>query len=217
MELEPCWQSIGVYGDSSCPELATAIHCRNCKIYSNAGLQLLNRPMPKEYRREWSIHFAQAKHSAVPTKISAVIFRLHREWLALPTQAFQEVAEWRKVHSLPHRRNSIVLGLINIRGELLICVALDRMLGLEEVVENHKGAASHDRLLVVHWDGQRLVFPVHEVEGIHRFQTQDLKEPPATVAKATSSFTSGLLRWEERAVGLLDAPLLFSALNRSLA
>src|SRR5438445_8021579 len=65
-----------------------------------------------------------------PARTSAVIFRIHSEWLALPTEAFQEVAERRRIHSLPHRRNGVVLGLVNIRGELLICVDLGRVLGI---------------------------------------------------------------------------------------
>ena len=36
----------------------------------------------------------------------------------------------RLIHSLPHRRQGIVLGLVNVRGELLICVSLARLLGI---------------------------------------------------------------------------------------
>src|SRR3954447_17010360 len=85
LEIDPCWQKIGVYGDGTCQELPKAIHCRNCSVYSNAGLQLLNRPLPKEYRREWTTHFAREKQATVSSKISAVPFRINREWLALPT------------------------------------------------------------------------------------------------------------------------------------
>src|SRR5947208_600171 len=121
LEIDACWQKIGVDGDRSCPELPKAIHCRNCQVYSDAGLRLLNRPLPEEYRRESTAHFGREKILAPPARSSILLFRINAEWLALPTQAFQEVAEWRKVHSLPHRRQSVVLGLVNIRGELLIC------------------------------------------------------------------------------------------------
>src|SRR5436305_11616291 len=132
VELRNCWSQIGVHGDSSCPELENFVHCRNCPVYSNAGAQLLDRPLPTDYRREWTEHFAGRKKTAAPAKISAVLFRLESEWLALATHAFQEVAERRRLHSLPHRRLGIVLGLVNIRAELLICVSLERWLGLEQ-------------------------------------------------------------------------------------
>ena len=132
------------------------------------------------------------------------------------TQAFQEVAEHRPVHSLPHRQRGIVLGLVNIRGELLICVSLGHLLGLEHAPSGQTVRRTYDRLLVIGWDGNRLVFPADEVRGIHRFQMSEVKEPPATLAKSDSSYTQGLLSWSGRTVGLLDADRLFSSLNRSL-
>src|SRR5438067_7911072 len=166
VDLRTCWSEIGVHGDGSCPELQKFIHCRNCPVYSNAGVQLLNRPLPPDYRREWTEHFARRKKTAAPAKISAIVFRLESEWLALATQAFQEVAERRRVHSLPHRRLGLVMGLVNIRGELLICVSLSRLLGLDKKRAGETRRGLFERLLVVNWDGSRLTFPVDEVHGI---------------------------------------------------
>ncbi len=129
--LDTCWNRIGVYGDGECAELKKFIHCRNCGVFSAAAHKLLDRPLPETYRQEWTRHFAQTEKALQPAKKSAVVFRLKAEWLALPTHTFQEVGERRPIHSLPHRRDGIVLGLVNVRGELLICVALDRFLGLE--------------------------------------------------------------------------------------
>ena len=124
--LDTCWNGIGVYGDGSCAELKKFIHCRNCGVFSAAAHRLLDRPLPEAYRQEWTRHFAQIEKVQPPARKSAVVFRLKAEWLALPTHAFQEVGERRPIHSLPHRRDGIVLGLVNVRGELLVCVALDR-------------------------------------------------------------------------------------------
>src|SRR6266513_1427893 len=168
--VDACWQSIGVYGRGDCPQLKEFIHCRNCPVYSNAAQRLLDRPLPHEYRREWAVHFSSKQDSARPAKTSAVLFRINAEWLALPAQVFQEVAEHRSIHSVPHRRMGIVVGLANIRGELLICVSLARLLGLETLAGNKHPGPPSDRLLVTQWQASRLVFPVHEVHGIHRFE-----------------------------------------------
>ena len=205
-----------MHGDVSCPELQKFIRCRNCPVYSNAAVQLLDRPLLPQYRHEWTKYFAQPKQLAAPAKDSALVFRISEEWLAAPTEAFQEVAEHRPVHSLPHRRSGLVLGLVNIRGELLICVSLGHLLGLERTPPGQTVRRTYDRLLVTGWDGNRLVFPADEVRGIHRFQMSELKEPPATLAKSNFSYTQGLLSWAGRTVGLLDADRLFSSLNRSL-
>ena len=216
VEIRACWNEIGVHGNASCPELQKVIHCHNCPVYSKAGVQLLDRPLLPEYRRAWTDHFAQEKKLAVTARTSALLFRINAEWLALPARRFQEVAERRLVHSLPHRRQGIVLGLVNVRGELLICVSLGRLLGLDRTPPRETLRTTYDRLLVAKWDGHRFVFPADEVRGIHRFQTPELQEPPATLAKSKLSYTQGILYWQGQAVGLLDADLLFSSLNRSL-
>jgi chemotaxis-related protein WspD len=230
--LNPCWTEIGVYGSGVCAELQQFVHCRNCPVYSRAGTQLLDRPLLPEYRQERTDHFAIETQKAAPRRSSALLFRLGTEWLALPTQAFQEVSEHRPIHSLPHRRNSLVLGLLNVRGELLICVSLARFLGLECRVPSVEGKTTAavespsslglrpsslaSRLLVAQWDGQRLVFPVDEVHGIVRFDAQELKPLPSTVSHSKSTFAQAVLPWNQKAVGLLDAELLFSAMNRNL-
>jgi chemotaxis-related protein WspD len=197
-------------------ELAKFTHCRNCPIYAHAAVQLLDRPLLPQYREERAEHFARSKQLAAPAKASSVVFRIGEEWLGLRTQAFLEVAESRPVHSLPHRRRGIVLGVVNIRGELLICVSLGHMLGLENTPPSKVVCRPYDRLLVTSWDGSRLVFPADEVVGIHRFQTSEVSEPPMTLAKSNFSYVRGLFSCAGKTVGLLDAERLFSALNRSL-
>jgi chemotaxis-related protein WspD len=216
VERYACWNEIGVHGDGSCRELQQFVRCRNCPVYSSAAVRLLDRPLPPEYRREWTEHFAQKKAPAAPRGNSAVLFRINAEWLALPTQAFQEIVERRRVHSLPHRQHGFVLGLVNIRGELLICISLGHWLGLENIPPPEALRLTHERLLVADWDGHRYVFPVDELRGIHRFETPEMQEPPATRVKSNLSYLEGVLRWQEKAVGFLDAKLLFSSLNRSL-
>ena len=110
------------------------IHCRNCPVYARAGAALLNRPVPADYRREWTAHFAQPKPRAAVPNTSATIFTLGPEWLALDTTLIQEIAERRPMHSLPGSRsgNRVVLGLVNVRGELLVCVSLGRLLGISQ-------------------------------------------------------------------------------------
>ena len=215
-EIHACWNKIGVYGNGSCGELAQFVHCRNCPVFSHAGALLLNRALPPGYRRAWTEHFAYEKTRGSSAKSSVLLFRLSNEWLALPTQAFQEVAERRLIHSLPHRRQAIVLGLVNVRGELVICVSLGRVLGVEKGTQRQMRRTVYSRLLVADWNGQRLAFPVDEVHGIHRFEAHQLKQPPETVSKSRETYSRGILQLQQRTIGFLDAELLFSALNRSL-
>ena len=217
--LNDCWNKIGVRGDGSCPELERHVHCRNCPVYSAAAARLLDAELPAGHLAEWTGHFSGVQKTEEAGAHSVVIFRIGAEWLALPTAVFSEVATLRAVHSLPHRRDGVVLGLANVRGTLLVCVSLGDVLGLEKTgpAKKEKGQAQHRRLLVISGDGKRLVFPVDEVHGIHRCQPSELREAPATVAKATATYTKTVLAWRGTTVGCLDDQLLFYTLNRSLS
>ena len=215
--IDDCWKRIGVAGDQSCRELQRHVHCHNCPVFSAAAAQFLDRPLLPEYRREWSEHFALSKQIATPAKTSAVIFRISGEWLGMPTQAFQEIAERRAMHSLPHRRRGVVLGIVNVRGELLICGSLGKLLGLESTAMVKRQLAVFDRLLVAEWNGQRFAFPVDEVHGVFRFHSADLRDVPATVSHSTMSCALGVFPWRNFTVGFLDPELLFASLNRNLS
>ena len=212
MSAQPsCWKDIGVYGDSSCAQLAQHIHCRNCPVYASAAAQLLDAEVPPRYAQEWTQHVAAEKPAAPLATISVLIFRVAAEWFALPSAIFKEIAGDRLIHSLPHRRNGALLGLVNIRGELLVCTSLELTLGVHAAVA---AAGSVRRMLVIQQNRDRTVCPVDEVHGIERFPVQDLNPVPATLAGA-AAYTKAVLFWRRRLVGVLDAELLFHTMNRS--
>jgi chemotaxis-related protein WspD len=215
--VDICWQRIGIFGNATCPELPKVIHCRNCPVYSLAAHRLLDRPVPEEYRREWSVHYAQEEKAGAPARSSAVLFRLGDEWLAFPTEAFQEVAERRQVHSLPHQRDGMVRGLVNIRGELLICVSLARLLGIEPSEWEANDCLICERFMTVAWEGSRLVFPVNEVHGVERFHLEELRAPPAALARSSAHHARGIFLWQDKPVGLLDPAAIFNSCHRSLS
>lgn len=209
---DDCWKKIGTWGDRSCPELKAHVHCRNCPVYSAGAARLLDAEVPESYLIEHARHYARAKPALRPGVRSAVIFRLGQEWLALPTAVFREIAPLRPVHSLPHRRDRIVTGLANIRGELLICVSLAATLGLTDNPTPDPTA----RLAVIVREGDRFVFRTDEIAELHRFDDSDLGPVPATLVHAQATYTRGILSWRERPVGVLDDQLLFYTLNRHL-
>ena len=220
---DDCWNRIGVHGDASCPQLKQHAHCRNCPVYSGAAMMLLDRHHPARYVEEWIDYVSRPRgKSKIRTRHSVIVFRIGAEWFALPTLVFDEVAPLRAIHSVPHRRAGAVLGVANVRGELLICVSLAQMLGLDGAEpQEHRtadaGIAGVRRLVVIRHESGRLAFPVDEVVRTHRYYADELKAVPATVAKATSKYTKGMLSWRDRMVGCLDEQLIAQTLNRSVA
>ncbi len=145
-------------------------------------------------------------------RVSAVIFRLEQEWLALPTPLLEQVAQRRPIHSLPHRREGVLLGLTNIRGELVVCFSLGHMLRLPKTASPDALRLSHERLVVLNREGKRLAFPVAEAHGPEHFHAQQLAKPPQTGLV----YTSHLLPWRKHAVGLLDPEQVLSTVHQHL-
>lgn len=219
-DLQTCWHQIGNFGDKSCPELKRHIRCLNCDVFRGAAAVLLNRESPEGYLDYWTERVAQPLQPKLAGTRSIVIFRIGSEWLALPTEAFLEVVELRPVHTLPHRRDAVVRGLTMIRGELLICISLAELLGLQgsgSAQAIQKGRSVYERMLVVANGAERVVFCVDEVHVGVRYHPDDLNAVPATVAQSASPYSIGLLAWEKRSVGVLDETLVFEALTRQLA
>jgi chemotaxis-related protein WspD len=221
--MNNCYTLIGITGDRSCPELSNFIHCRNCPVYSNIGRQLLERTIPDNYRYEWTELFSEQRGDDADTLITTetltvVIFRLQREWLALSTPVFKETIFPTLIHNLPHRSNQILRGLVNIRGELQLCVSLTHLLNLE-TVDTPVAALSpvvYPRMVVVEKAGSVWVFPVDELYGVQRFHQHELRDTPNSMTAATHNFTKGFFYWRENSLGYLDEELIFTTLNRKV-
>jgi len=214
--VEDCWKHIGVWGDRSCPELERVTHCRNCEVFSSAGRSLLERAAPIGYLADWTANLRAGKEPQRGTTVSMIVFRLGSEWLALAARCLKEVTESKPVHRVPHRSGRILLGLVNVRGEMNLCVSLADLIGVETEggADAANGRNIYPRMVVIERAGERWVFPADEVAGIHRLPVDDLLQAPVTVARAPSSFTRGTLEWESRAVGLLDEDLVFQSLKK---
>jgi chemotaxis signal transduction protein len=204
--LDTCWKRIGIHGDKTCPELPQYVHCRDCPTFSLAAAALLDRELPGEL-----LPLPPVTLPAAAETECATIFRVGTEWFALPTRAVDEIVSARRVHSLPHKRNPALLGLVNIRGELVICAAIaPLLLGI-------RGEAAQGRMIVVCHPGGRLACPVDEVQHTHHYASDKLEPAPATVSRSASSLTRGLFLWQGRMVACLDEQALFDALGRSFA
>ncbi|WP_158618386.1 chemotaxis protein CheW [Candidimonas sp. SYP-B2681] len=213
-----CWNRIGIRGDGSCPELQRHVHCRNCPTYSEAAAKLLDRAAPIGEAAIWRSESASPERLPMDGTESVLIFRVGGEWLGLQSAFIKEIAEERKIHSLPHQRNAAVLGIVNIRGALLLCMSLTRLLNVEKATgeEQIQNRNLFKPMLVTNHGEHAIVFPVDEVDGVHRFSPSALAAIPSTVDHTAAIYTKGILPWRDRTVGVLDGDSLFYALNRSI-
>ena len=217
-----CWNHIGVSGDRSCLELNTFIHCRNCPVFATAAHSFFDRSAPEGYLADWSQWLADSAggargdgseidddHALLHGEaVSVLIFCLGEEWLAFRIQAIAEVTLPRPVHRIPHRSNLVLTGLVNLQGQVQLCISLHGLLGVT-------APASSSRLIVLR-DLDRTetwVFPADLVLGVRRVSRSQWRSVPSTLINPAVGFSQAVFSWNGRSVGLLDEKRVFTALR----
>ncbi len=215
--LDDCWNTIGVAGDRSCDKLATRLHCRNCEVYADAASRNLQRPVDQAYQDEWAAHFRRVEVGAARQDQSVLVFRIGREWLALPTRVMVTVAPEARPHALPHRGGGALCGVVNVGGKLYPCMALAALLGIEDQeAAPAKGRHTFARLLLIEWEAQSYALPVADLHGIVRYAQDALQAPAATINKGLTRFVTGVIAHQQLQVGCLDMALLGHQMARAL-
>ncbi|MEM6453044.1 MAG: chemotaxis protein CheW [Cyanobacteria bacterium P01_D01_bin.105] len=229
---ENCWSDIGVWGNLSCPKLADEIHCHNCSVYSQGGRALLDRPEPEGYVTEWTALIAQP-YDQIQTqskqRLSVTIFRLAQAWLALPTSLFDQMRRPRPVHSLPHRHDPLLRGIVDVRGQLVPCVSLHNLLNITATTPDTSSPAAsltaialsestqrvgYPRLAVIKRSQDVWAFEVDEIYGLHWCQPTEMRAPPSLMSKALTSFTQSIFPWHQQNVSYLDPEKLLLTLRK---
>ena len=219
--MPECWRVIGVAGDRTCPELQAFVHCRNCPVLAEAARSFFDRPAPTGYLDAWQAILEEPEAAADTADTSVLVFRVDHEWLSLPTGALVEVTPFRTIHTVPHRSGTPLAGIVNVRGQLQLCVSLHAVLGLPGGPRTASQADGAGRLIVLEraigQATERWVVGIDEVAGVHRVGTSDLRPVPSTVSQAAARCSSALFEWQGRTVALLDDVRLFEALREAVS
>jgi chemotaxis-related protein WspD len=213
--MNACWKVIGVFGDRSCDVLLQVAHCRNCRTYAAAGRLLLNRDAPEGFTEEWTARVAQEKERSASVLFAAVVFRLRDAWYALRTEALEEVMPDRPVQWVPHRSGGGILGVVNVHGELLLCVDMAVVMGLEE--KGTERAAGRRRFMVCGGGHTgRFAFAADEIRGVVQVEEAQLQPAPATIGKAASTLVEQVILLGDETVGLLNDGRFFEQVEKMI-
>lgn len=182
-----------------------------------------DREAPPEYLDEWSKRLATPETRAESDLESVVIFRLHAEWLALPTGWLVEITDPQPIHAIPHRSNEVLLGLVNVRGQLRLCVSLHGLLGVDPPSAGTPAVhlsmekdgilrTPYHRMIILRDGLDEWVFPAEEVLKVDLLAHAARRKPPSTFLPG-STHTQAVFDYHGRTVGLLDAVSLFNDLR----
>lgn len=215
-----CWNTIGVWGHQSprCEKLQDVIHCRNCRVYWDAGRDVFEKSMPDGYLEQWTRALAGKRATHSQASQSIIYFRLGEEWFSLPTKIFVEVSQARSIHRIPHQTGQLILGVVNVGGAVQLCFSLAYLLGVN--TRDKPDAAGqygvYRRYLAVKINESDYVFPVDEVGGVLRYDQRDLKQVPVTVDAVKSDLLLGVLTLEGKNVACINTDKLAQAFEVNL-
>ena len=113
---------------------------------SASAEDLFQQAIPADYRAQQTMQIAEVVTQGDRTSLlTALVFRLGREWLAVPAALCQQILSPVESHTLPHRSNSTLLGVVNVQGRLLLKVSLSDALGLSGKSEAEVTARSSEQ------------------------------------------------------------------------
>lgn len=213
---EPCFSSVGVFGDRTCPALATHVHCVRCPTFAETAHELFERPPPPGYRAEWTEQLATSESDAIEAAATFVTFRVGDEWFGLPSSICVEVTDAKKPFPLAHRVGGAFEGFVNVRGQIVLSVSLGALLALSGSATQ----SSRARILVVEDASGRYALRVDELDRVRRVALSAMREPPATVVRALSSHVRALVLGDaadDHGFAVLDETSLFDALARCVS
>lgn len=171
-----CWNDIGIWGDSTCPRLVSSIHCANCSIYSDAGRELFEREIPKDYFKSWDEEMQTHTDYAMRSETSFFVFKCGENLFALPMQSVTEMSSMRMIHKIPYRRGGVIEGLVNINGELVIATNLLALFSLPTKLENPKS------IVVCSSGSNKFAFAVDAVRGLSVPDENSMKDADSSDA-----------------------------------
>ena len=186
---------------------------------SDTAAHLGERPLDDDSLDASTAHYARARLDEEVVLASLFVFRLGDEWLGLPTALLVTVAPPPVVHSLPRQRRTVLAGLVNVGGDLVVHASLPGLLGIpsgDPATETVGRRRSGARLVVLADPRGPLAITVDEVWGVHHLDPSALRPVPSTLSRAPTSFATSMCEVDGRMVGCLDAARVMDALSRAI-
>jgi chemotaxis signal transduction protein len=125
------------------------------------------------------------------------MIRVAAEAYAMPVDHVREVADLGQLEPVPRARPEL-LGIRNLRGQILPVVDLARLLGVTRTMPPA-------RLLVAETGGRRAGFAIDEVSGVG-----ELADPAEEI---DSDLLAGAVLSRGDLIGVIDTPRLFDSLE----
>ena len=131
-------------------------------------------------------------------QLQVVVFNLGEEIYAVPVTRVQEIVRLQPITIIP-RAPEYVLGMTNLRGQVIPVIDLVKRLGLGQVQQTKAS-----RIMVAELPGQMVGMMVDNVISVAQLPRSKIEPPPPVVRSVDSQFIEGLSHYQDNLLILLD-------------
>jgi purine-binding chemotaxis protein CheW len=137
-------------------------------------------------------------------EVHIVGFQVGRETYGVPIAALHEIVRVTEITAVPDAPDYIE-GVINLRGKIVSVIDLRKRFGEKATVANRK-----TRILVVESEGRLMGLIVDAASDVLKIPAEDVEAPPAVFQEGGLNCVTGLGKYKNRLIVLLDINRLLS-------
>lgn len=119
----------------------------------------------------------------------------------------KEIMPYTEPTPIPNAHETIE-GIFMPRDTIVTIINLAKSLSLPDSVDKNK-----DMYIVTNFNNLNIGFHVHGVQGIHRLTWTDITKPDETISTAESSVATGIIKFNNRLIVVLDFEKIVSTIN----
>ena len=113
----------------------------------------------------------------------------------LKVQEINKLIEMTRVPQAPE----YVLGILNLRGEIVTIIDLGKKLGLKSTKISEK-----TRNIIVNSNGEHIGLMVEQISDVVQAKFEKIEAPPANIGGVQGKYFTGVLKTKDRLIGILD-------------
>lgn len=140
--------------------------------------------------------------SATDTSVEHLTFEVGGQSYAINISAVREIRSWTEPSGMP-ATEPYVMGVINLRGEVLPLLDLAAKLGLKTPEINERSV-----IVVIEAEEVTVGFLVDSVSNIIAPSVDDMKPPPESAKNTGNAYVSALTLIDEKLIRILDLSVL---------
>ena len=121
-----------------------------------------------------------------------LVFDINGRLFAFDLNYVREVVKIKEYTRVPNAPEHI-LGVFNLRGQIVPLIRLSNILNIPDT--------EYSEAVILVYDDELVGIAVSSVKGVLRISKTDIRQPPTK----SSEFISGIVKWNERLISILDA------------